>query len=93
MHCPSCSGAMPRARLLTSLSGRVACPRCRVQVRPRLKRKGALILALALAQVVNLSAVWVANPVVAIALLVLGGAATVLTGLLALYSFEPALVD
>jgi hypothetical protein len=93
MQCPGCSSEIPRARLLTAISGRTACSHCRVRVRPRLKHKGVWILAVVLAQAMSLSALWVGSPVMAEAMLTLGAVTTVLIGLMALYSFEPALVD
>jgi len=48
---------------------------------------------LTLAQAMSLSALWVASPLLAEAMLTLGAVTTVLIGLMALHSFEPALVD
>ena len=93
MRCPKCASDMPRVRLLTTISGRIACSHCRVQLRPRLKRKGALLLALMLPLAMMLCALWAGSPVLAETMLLLGGFTTVLIGLMALYSFEPALVD
>lgn len=93
MLCPRCSSEIPRGRLLTAISGRTECSHCRVRVRPRLKRKVAWVVALALAQAMSLSALWVGSPLLAEAMLTLGGVMTVLIGLMALHSFEPALVD
>ena len=50
-------------------------------------------MALLLAQAMSLSALWVGSPLTAEAMLTLRAVTTVLIGLLALYSFEPALVD
>jgi len=93
MQCPRCSSEIPRRRLLTSISGQTECSHCRVRVRPRLKRKVAWVAALTLAQAMSLSALWVASPLLAEAMLTLGAVTTVLIGLMALHSFEPALVD
>jgi hypothetical protein len=93
MQCPQCLNAFPRARLLTARSGRAACAHCLVRVRPRLKHKGAWLLALLLAQAINLSALWMRSPGVAEAMLALGSFTTVLIGLMALYSFRPVLVE
>ena len=93
MRCPRCSSEIPLVRLLTAVSGRTACSHCRVQVRPRLKRKGVWVLGLVLAQAMNLSALWVGSPVMVETMIALGAVMTALIGLMALYSFEPALVD
>ena len=93
MQCPKCSSQIPRARLLTALSGRTACPTCLARVRARLKHKGAWTSAVVLAQTISLSALWASSPVTAEAMLALGAVTTAFIGLMALYSFEPALAD
>jgi ABC-type Co2+ transport system permease subunit len=93
VKCPKCACEIRRARLLTSLSGRITCPQCHCNVRARLDQKMTRILALTSAQAVVLSSLWIASPILQTALFIAGGLATVAIGLEALFAFELSRVE